>query len=47
MLDEFRARVAVAPEFLKAAQDVLRPSDTLAVTPYSIVPPSVAAAPIE
>jgi hypothetical protein len=47
VLDEMRDRVGVAPDFLRAVQDVLRPGDTLVVTPASIVPPSVAAAPIE
>jgi hypothetical protein len=47
VLDEMRDRVGVAPEFLRAVQNVLRPGDTLVVTPHSLVPPSVAAAPIE
>jgi hypothetical protein len=46
-LDQMRDHVAVAPEFLKAVQDVLGPGDTMVVTPHSLVPPSVAAAPIE
>lgn len=47
VLAEIRAHVVVAPEFLEAVQDILRPGDTLAVTPHSVLPPSVAAAPIE
>jgi hypothetical protein len=47
VLDDIRAHVVVAPEFLKAVQDALNPGDTLAVTPHSIVPPSVVQAPIE
>jgi hypothetical protein len=47
MLDGIRDHVGVAPEFLAAVQDVMRPGDTMVVTPYSIVPPSVAPAPIE
>jgi hypothetical protein len=47
VLDEIRAHVGVAPEFLTAVQDVLSPGDTLVVTPYSIAPPSIAGAPIE
>jgi len=47
VLDEMRDHVGVAPEFLAAVQDVLRPGDTLVVTPESLVPPSVAAAPIQ
>jgi L,D-transpeptidase catalytic domain len=46
-LDAIRDRVRIAPEFLTAVQDVLRPGDTLVVTPASVVPPSVAAAPLE
>lgn len=47
VLDELRSHVAVAPEFLEAVQGILGPGDTLVVTPDSVVPPSIAAAPIE
>jgi hypothetical protein len=47
VLDELRTRVAVAPEFLASVQDILSPGDTLVVTPHSVLPPSVSAAPIE
>jgi hypothetical protein len=47
VLDEMRDRVGVAPQFLHAVQDILRPGDTLVVTPYSLVPPGIAANPIE
>ena len=47
VLDELRSHVAVAPEFLEAVQGILGPGDTQVVTPDSVVPPSIAAAPIE
>jgi len=47
VLDDVRAHVVVASEFLTAVQDILNPGDTLAVTPHSLVPPSVVPAPIE
>jgi hypothetical protein len=47
VLDEVRARVAVAPEFLAGVQGILSSGDTLVVTPHSILPPSISQAPIE
>jgi hypothetical protein len=47
VLDELRAHVAVAPEFLEGVQGLLSPGDTLAVTPHSVLPPSVTETPIE
>jgi hypothetical protein len=47
ILGELRTRVGVAPEFLKNVQGILRPGDTLAVTPLSVLPPSVTETPIE
>jgi len=46
VLAEMRDHVVVAPEFLRAVQDILTPGDTLVVTPESVVPPSVAATPL-
>jgi hypothetical protein len=47
VLADLRARVAVAPEFLEGVQSILSPGDTLVVTPHSVLPPSLAEAPIE
>jgi hypothetical protein len=47
VLRELRTHIGVAPEFLKNVQDVLRPGDTLAVTPHSVLPPSLTETPIE
>lgn len=47
VLADLRARVAIAPEFLEGVQSILRPGDTLVVTPNSVLPPSLAEAPIE
>ena len=47
VLDELRAHVAVAPEFLAGAQSLLSPGDTLVVTPHSVLPPSLTETPIE
>jgi hypothetical protein len=44
---DLRARVEVAPEFLEGVQSILSPGDTLVVTPHSVLPPSLAEAPIE
>ena len=46
VLDDLREHVAVAPEFLTAVQGILAAGDTLVVTPESLLPPSIAAAPI-
>ncbi len=47
VLAELRAHVAVPPEFLESVQGILSPGDTLAVTPHSVLPPSLREAPIE
>ena len=47
LLDDLRAHVAVAPEFLAGVQGILGPGDTMVVTPHSVVPPSVTDTPIE
>jgi len=47
LLDDLRAHVAVAPEFLEGVQGILGPGDTMVVTPHSVVPPSVTDTPIE
>jgi hypothetical protein len=47
LLDDLRAHVAIAPEFLEGVQSILSPGDTLVVTPHSILPPSLSQAPIE
>ncbi len=47
VLDELRAHVAVAPEFLEGVQGILSPGDMLAITPHSVLPPSLSQAPIE
>jgi len=47
VLDELRAHVAVDPAFLESVQGILRPGDTLVVTPYSVLPPSVRETPIQ
>lgn len=47
ILADLRAHVAVAPEFLEGVQGILKPGDTLVVTPHSVLPPSLAEAPIE
>ena len=47
LLDDLRAHVVVAPEFLQGVQGLLSPGDTMVVTPLSVVPPSVTDTPIE
>jgi hypothetical protein len=47
VLDDLRAHVAVDPAFLESVQGILRPGDTLVVTPHSILPPSLTETPIE
>jgi hypothetical protein len=47
VLDELRAHVAVDPVFLESVQGILRPGDTLVVTPHSVLPPSLTETPIE
>src|SRR3990172_2914897 len=37
VLADLRAHVAVASEFLESVQGILRPGDTLAVTPHSVL----------
>lgn len=47
VMRELRTQIGVAPEFLKNVQGILRPGDTLTVTPHSVLPPSLTETPIE